>query len=107
MDATEDIAKVSSDGEPHEILTIVAVSSGILVAVAILIVLRINLRGSQRRDGLQKRRFSLFSVRGSVDISRKTEIYTIDSHRSSCETNITIDDNDKYLYIPGITTISM
>ncbi|XP_059616817.1 uncharacterized protein LOC132261834 [Phlebotomus argentipes] len=102
MDSAEGIARVSSDGEAHEILTIVAISSGVLVAVVILIALRVNLRASRKVTHSEKRRFSLFSVRRSVDISAKPEIYTIDAR----DAKITIE-NDKYLYIPGITTLSI
>uniref|UniRef100_A0A1B0CJB7 Uncharacterized protein n=2 Tax=Lutzomyia longipalpis TaxID=7200 RepID=A0A1B0CJB7_LUTLO len=107
MDISEEIAKVSSDGEPHEVLTLIAVSAGFLAAIAILIVLRINLSTSHQRDTRERRRISLFGVRRSLEITRKPEIYTIEQHSGCLETKITIDENEKYLYIPGITTIAM
>ncbi|GAB0100886.1 hypothetical protein DMENIID0001_169840 [Sergentomyia squamirostris] len=109
----EDIARVSSDGEPHELLTIVAVSSGALVAIIILIILRINLKVTNKSSHKnEKRRFSLFNVRRSLDISGKhypeAQIYTIESLPT--DKKIPIDEfpeSDKFLYIPSITTISM
>lgn len=70
---------VSSDGEPHKVLTVVAVGSGLLCAIIVLLVLvaLIDYRRQQRTDRRlllakqqrSKSMFSLFAKRASLDIT--------------------------------------
>lgn len=74
---------VSSDGEPHRLLTVVAVGSGLLCAIVVLLVLvaLIDCRRQKRTDRLlakqqrSKSVFSLFAKRASLDITIVDERY--------------------------------
>lgn len=56
------VPQVSTDGEPHEILTMIAVSSGCIVAIIVLVILIIVIDCKMKRFVLEKKNLIIIVI---------------------------------------------
>jgi len=109
------IPMVSSDGEPHEILTLVAVGTGLVAAVIVLIFLIVLIDCRKRSSSsvkIQPQTQEVFSIFGGSEVFdvRKydcpSERFTLSSTTTILNEKLDVGETIFSKALPGISTVS-